>query len=145
MGVELCGTGEFPFAGTLGASEHPFEIAVDNGKKNAVFVKSAIEALCLLELNGDEIGVISSMSGGNQKFHKKRADAYRSQGYKIVAALNNNEAGEVQAAYLGKSTIRWRPTGPDWSDDLLALKNSESNLEYDAEFYYSESERERQH
>jgi len=47
---------------------------------------------------------------------------YRKQGLTIVAAFDNDSAGEQMSEHLGNPRERMRPHGKDWNDDLKAAR-----------------------
>lgn len=114
-GVELRGTGEKPFHGVRGEKK-PF-IMADRGEPKVAFVESAIDAMSLSELGFK--GRIVSMAGSSAAQAKERAEKYRQQGLTVVAAFDNDRAGEQMAAQLGYPRERIYPEhGKDWNDDL---------------------------
>ena len=114
-GVELRGTGEKPFHGVRGEKK-PF-IMADRGEPKVAFVESAIDAMSLSELGFK--GRIVSMAGSSAAQAKERAEMYRQQGLTVVAAFDNDRAGEQMAAQLGYPRERIYPEhGKDWNDDL---------------------------
>ena len=114
-GVELRGTGEKPFHGVRGEKK-PFILA-DRGEPKVAFVESAIDAMSLSELGFK--GRIVSMAGSSAAQAKERAETYRKQGLTVVAAFDNDRAGEQMAAQLGYPRERIYPEhGKDWNDDL---------------------------
>lgn len=114
-GVELRGTGEKPFHGVRGEKK-PF-IMADRGQPKVAFVESAIDAMSLSELGFK--GRIVSMAGSSAAQAKERAEMYRQQGLTVVAAFDNDRAGEQMAAQLGYPRERIYPEhGKDWNDDL---------------------------
>ena len=118
IGVELRGTGEKPFHGVRG--EKGLFIVADRGEeKKVAFVESAIDALSLSEL-GFKGRIISTAGSSAQA--KERAHAYRTQGLTIVAAFDNDRAGEQMAEQLGHPCERICPKGKDWNDDLKAAR-----------------------
>jgi hypothetical protein len=119
-GVELRGTGEKPFHGVRG-QKVPFILA-DRGEKKVAFVESSIDALSLLELGFK--GRIVSLSGSSASLAKEKAAIYREQGWTVVAAFDNDRAGEQMAANLGYPRERLYPTGKDWNDDLRAERTT---------------------
>ena len=118
VGVELRGTGEKPFHGVRG-EKAPF-IMADRGEKKVAFVESSIDAISLWELGFK--GRIVSMSGNSAELAKEKAKIYREQGLTVVAAFDNDRAGEKMAANLGYPRERLYPEGKDWNDDLKAAR-----------------------
>lgn len=118
VGVELRGTGEKPFHGVRGEKE-PFIMAA-RGEKKVAFVESSIDALSLWELGFK--GRIVSMSGNSAALAKEKAAISREQGLTVVAAFDNDKAGEQMAANLGYPRERLYPQGKDWNDDLKAAR-----------------------
>jgi hypothetical protein len=118
-GVELRGTGDKPFHGVRG-EKMPFFVA-DRGDKKVAFVESAIDALSLYELGFK--GKIVSMSGNSTALAKALATKSREQGLTVVAAFDNDRAGEQMAAQLGQPQERIYPKhGKDWNDALRAAR-----------------------
>jgi hypothetical protein len=109
VGVELRGTGE----------KAPF-IMADRGEKKVAFVESSIDAISLWELGFK--GRIVSMSGNSAALAKEKAAIYREQGLTVVAAFDDDRAGEQMAANLGYPRERLYPKGKDWNDDLKAAR-----------------------
>lgn len=118
VGVELRGTGTEPFHGVRG-EKAPFTMA-DRGEKKVAFVESAIDAFSLYELGFK--GKIISMSGNSAALAKEKAEGYRDLGWTIVAAFDNDRAGEQMTANLGFPRERLYPEGKDWNDDLKAAR-----------------------
>jgi hypothetical protein len=118
VGVELRGTGEKPFHGVRGEKE-PF-IMADRGDKKVAFVESTIDALSLHELGFK--GRIVSMSGNSSALAKAKAAIYREQGLTVVAAFDNDRAGEQMAVNLGTPREQLLPQGKDWNDDLRTAR-----------------------
>lgn len=114
VGAELRGTGEKPFHGVKGM-KMPFFIAGSDATKMA-FVESSIDAISLYELGFK--GNIASMSGNSTATSKEFADTNREKGITIIAAFDNDRAGEQMAANLGQPTTRLCPKSKDWNDDL---------------------------
>ena len=89
----------------------------DRGEPKVAFVESAIDAMSLSELGFK--GRIVSMAGSSAAQAKERAETYRKQGLTVVAAFDNDRAGEQMAAQLGYPRERIYPEhGKDWNDDL---------------------------
>jgi hypothetical protein len=113
-GVELRGTGTTPFHGVRG-EKMPFYLRGERGR--VAFVESAIDAMSLREL-GFKGGIIS-MAGSSADLSKIMADRIRDDGATVVAAFDNDRAGERMAMQLGEPQERARPKyGKDWNDDL---------------------------
>jgi hypothetical protein len=130
LGVELRGTGEKPFHGVRG-EKAPF-IMADRGEKKVAFVESSIDAISLWELGFK--GRIVSMSGNSAALAKEKAAIYRKQGLTIVAAFDNDSAGEKMAANLGYPRERIYPKGKDWNDDLRMKRSTpEERLTFEKE------------
>jgi hypothetical protein len=120
-GVELRGTGSTPFHGVRGEKQ-PF-ILGDRGESKVAFVESAIDALSLFELGFK--GCIVSLAGSAATQARERAEAYRAKGLAVVAAFDNDRAGEQMAAQLGYPRERIYPEhGKDWNDDLKAARST---------------------
>ena len=118
IGVELRGTGEKPFHGVRG-EKMPF--IIPNGtEKRIAFVESAIDAMSLYDLNFK--GKIASTSGNPGNFFQTMAKYYQNEGFTIIAAFDNDRAGDQMAANLGHSNQRMRPKLKDWNDDLRAAR-----------------------
>ena len=62
------------------------------------------------------------MSGNSAELAKEKAKIYREQGLTVVAAFDNDKAGEKMAANLGYPRERLYPEGKDWNDDLKAAR-----------------------
>jgi DNA primase len=62
------------------------------------------------------------MSGNSAELAKEKAKIYREQGLTVVAAFDNDRAGEQMAANLGYPRERLYPEGKDWNDDLKAVR-----------------------
>lgn len=120
LGVELRGTGDYPFKGFRGQKAGFFLRKGDKEIKKVAFVESSIEAISLFELDRFE-GLIIAVGGDNVSMARQNADRYRDQGYEIYSAFNNDKAGEHQASILGES-IRLKPKSNDWNDDLKKSK-----------------------
>jgi len=68
-------------------------------------------------------GRIVSLAGSSAIQARERADMYRNQGFTIVAAFDNDRAGEQMSEHLGNPRERMRPQfGKDWNDDLKAKR-----------------------
>ena len=101
---------------TAFGEKKPFILA-DRGEPKVAFVESAIDAMSLSELGFK--GRIVSMAGSSAAQAKERAETYRKQGLTVVAAFDNDRAGEQMAAQLGYPRERIYPEhGKDWNDDL---------------------------
>lgn len=124
IGVELRGTGDKPFHGVRGLKA-VFMLA-SRGEKSVAFVESAIDAMSLHELGFK--GYIASTTGNSPELAKAMAEHYHSQGYSIIAAFDNDRAGEQMTANLGNLAERMRPTGKDWNDDLKAARPTADEL-----------------
>lgn len=121
-GVELRGTGEKPFHGVRGEKK-PFIMAGREGKAVA-FVESSIDAISLWELGFN--GRVVSMSGNSAVLAKEKAAIYRKKGFTVVAAFDNDRAGEQMTVNLGYPRERICPKGKDWNDDLKAARPTAS-------------------
>jgi len=114
-GVELRGTGEQPFHGVRG--EKALFVIGAKGEEKVAFVESAIDAMSLSDLGFK--GEIISTSGFSAKIAKAMAQEFREHGWKVVAAFDNDRAGEKMVANLGYPCERLRPKhGKDWNDEL---------------------------
>jgi hypothetical protein len=118
VGVELRGTGEKPFHGVRGM-KGLFSMP-SRGENKVAFVESSIDALSLWELGFK--GRIVSLSGNSVELSKEMAKKYREDGLTVVAAFDNDKAGEQMAANLGYPRERLYPEGKDWNDDLKASR-----------------------
>jgi len=128
-GVELRGTGDKSFHGIRG-EKAPFTMA-SRGEKKVAFVESAIDAISLSDLGFQ--GEVLSTSGFSSKIARKMADGYRDHGWKVVAAFDNDKAGEQMAENLGYPRDRIRPqNGKDWNDELR-LKKSKATKKMEVE------------
>lgn len=116
QGVELRGTGEKAFHGVRGEKEAFTLEAKDPEKRQVAFVESAIDAVSLSELGFK--GKIVSLSGNSAAVAKAKAAHYRSSGLTVVAAFDNDRAGDKMALHLGTPCERLKSQGKDWNDDL---------------------------
>lgn len=119
LGVELRGTGDKPFHGVRG-QKRPFMLSAKDENKIA-FVESSIDAMSLYELGFK--GHIASMSGNSSEVAKQLASHFRQKGMTVVAAFDNDRAGEQMAANLGQPTTRLCPKSKDWNDDLKTKRD----------------------
>jgi len=118
-GVELRGTGEKPFHGVRG-EKSPFVLPERPGAPHRVlFTESAIDSMSLRELGFE--GRIVSLAGNAPKVAARLAQEARDQGWTVVAAFDNDKAGDIQAAALGEAE-RLRPRLKDWNADLVELR-----------------------
>lgn len=118
-GVVLRGTTDKPFHGIRG-KKLAFEIENQNNDKRVAFVESAIDAMSLRDLNFT--GKIVATSGNSNIEVSRLADEYTKQGFKIIAAYDNDRAGEAMSKNLGFSAERMKPKTKDWNDDLVMQK-----------------------
>lgn len=119
-GVELRGTGEKPFHGVRG-EKAPLTLAPNGDDSKVAFVESAIDAMSLSELGFK--GRIVSMSGSSAALTKAMADKFRERGLTVVAAFDNDRAGEQMAAHMGYPRERIYPEhGKDWNDALRVAR-----------------------
>lgn len=123
-GVELRGTSDAPFHGVRGEKQ-PFGIKASD-KKSVVFVESAIDAISFFELKKSEFGLILSTSGASGQMCKTTAAAYRQRGFEIVAAFDNDKAGDAMSVHLGQPAERLLPVLKDWNADLIESKSTSS-------------------
>lgn len=132
VGVELRGTGEQPFHGVRG-EKAPFflDAASASASRQVAFVESAIDAISLYELGFQ--GRIMSLGGNSAEVASGAATAYRAKGWTVVAAFDNDRAGDQMAAGLGQPTERLRPTAKDWNDDLKLLRLTAQEREQQAD------------
>jgi Plasmid recombination enzyme/Toprim-like/Protein of unknown function (DUF3991) len=112
-GVELRGTGDKPFHGVRG-QKSPFYL-VERGEKKVAFVESSIDALSLHDMGFK--GRIVSTAGNSTEYARKLAAMHKEQGFTVVAAFDNDKAGERMAVNL-QACERLRSKGKDWNDDL---------------------------
>jgi hypothetical protein len=112
-GVELRGTGDKPFHGVRG-TKSPFYLR-ERGENKVAFVESSIDALSLHDMGFK--GRIVSTAGNSTEYAKKLAEMHREAGFTVVAAFDNDKAGEKMAANL-QACERLRSKGKDWNDDL---------------------------
>lgn len=120
-GVELRGTTSKPFHGVRG-EKSAFILAGQEGEKKVAFVESSIEAISLRELGFN--GRIVSLTGNSANLAKEMAGIYRQQGMTVIAAFNNDKAGEKMSAGIAPAE-RMRPERKDWNDDLKAKRGQE--------------------
>jgi 5S rRNA maturation endonuclease (ribonuclease M5) len=118
VGVELRGTGEKPFHGVRG-EKAPFVVG-DRSEKKVVFVESSIDALSLFDLGFK--GLIVSMTGNSAQLAKEKAESYQERGFTVIAAFDNDRAGEKMVVNLGYPRERIYPEGKDWNEDLKAAR-----------------------
>jgi 5S rRNA maturation endonuclease (ribonuclease M5) len=123
-GVELRGTGDKPFHGVRGIKS-PFYLA-ERGEKKVAFVESSIDALSLHELGFK--GRIVSMAGNSTEYARKLAAMHKEQGFTVVAAFDNDKAGEKMATNL-QACERLRSKGKDWNDDLRTHRSTSHDRE----------------
>jgi Plasmid recombination enzyme/Toprim-like/Protein of unknown function (DUF3991) len=112
-GVELRGTSDKAFHGVRG--EKSLFALRERGENKVAFVESAIDAMSLHDLGFK--GHIVSTSGTSVAILKATADIFRNRGIAIVAAFDNDRAGDQMALHLGQCE-RLRPKNKDWNDDL---------------------------
>lgn len=115
QGLSLRGTGDKPFHGVRGEKALFVLAAKDERSKEVAFVESPIDALSLKELGFG--GRIVATVGNSAELAKSRADRYRAEGLTVVAAFDNDRAGEAMSRALGEHK-RMRPAGKDWNEDL---------------------------
>jgi len=118
-GVVFRGTTEKPFHGVRG-KKLSFEIENQTQEKKVAFVESVIDAMSLRDLNFT--GKIIATSGNSNFEVSKLAKELEQQGFKIIAAFDNDRAGEAMSRNLGYSAERMKPKTKDWNDDLLMQK-----------------------
>jgi len=118
QGLSLRGTGDKPFHGVRGAKA-PFILGASDKGQKVAFVESPIDALSLRELGF--AGRIVATVGNSAELAKAKADIYRQQGLTVVAAFDNDRAGDAMARSLGQCE-RMRPEGKDWNDDLKVAR-----------------------
>jgi hypothetical protein len=112
-GVELRGTGDKPFHGVRG-TKSPFYLQ-ERGEKKVAFVESSIDALSLHDLGFK--GRIVSTAGNSTEYARKLAAMHKEEGFTVVAAFDNDKAGERMAVNL-QACERLNSKGKDWNDDL---------------------------
>lgn len=114
-GLSLRGTGGEPFHGVRG-EKAPFILGPsDKASQKVAFVESPIDALSLRTLGFS--GRIVATVGNAAEVAKALAERYRAEGLTIVAAFDNDKAGDAMARNLGQCE-RMRPQGKDWNEDL---------------------------
>lgn len=118
-GVELRGIGDKPFHGVRG-TKSPFYLP-ERGEKKVAFVESSIDALSLHDLGFK--GRIVSTAGNSTEYARKLAEMHKEQGFTVVAAFDNDKAGEKMATNL-QACERLRSKGKDWNDDLRTLRTT---------------------
>ncbi len=119
QGVVLRGTTDKSFHGVRG-KKLAFEIESKNQDKQVAFVESAIDAMSLRDLNFN--GKIISTSGNSNFQIMELATNFKDKGFKIIAAYDNDKAGDNMSRNLGYSAERMKPKTKDWNDDLLMQK-----------------------
>jgi Plasmid recombination enzyme/Toprim-like/Protein of unknown function (DUF3991) len=123
-GVELRGTGDKPFHGVRG-TKSPFYLQ-ERGEKKVAFVESSIDALSLHDMGFK--GRIVSTAGNSTEYARKLAAMHKEQGFTVVAAFDNDKAGERMAVNL-QACERLRSKGKDWNDDLRTHRTSPHDRE----------------
>jgi len=123
-GVELRGTGDKPFHGVRG-TKFPFYLQ-ERGEKKVAFVESSIDALSLHDLGFK--GRIVSTAGNSTEYARKLAEMHKEQGFTVVAAFDNDKAGEKMATNL-QACERLRSKGKDWNDDLRTHRSTSQERE----------------
>lgn len=118
--AELRGTGPAPFHGIRG--EKTPQLYTKGNEKKIAFVESSIDALSLYELGYP--GAIVSVFGNAKNKAKEEAQKWRSRGYTVVAAFDNDAAGNAQAAQLDADERLTPEHGKDWNDDLRRRKET---------------------
>lgn len=119
QGLSLRGTGDKPFHGVRG-EKVPFILgAKDKESQKVAFVESPIDALSLRDLGFG--GRIVATVGNAAELARAKADIYRQQGLTVVAAFDNDRAGDAMARSLGQCE-RLKPSGKDWNEDLRAQR-----------------------
>jgi Plasmid recombination enzyme/Toprim-like/Protein of unknown function (DUF3991) len=144
-GVELRGTGEKPFHGVRG-TKSPFYLR-ERGENKVAFVESSIDAMSLHDLGFK--GRIVSTAGNSTDYARQLATMHKERGFTVVAAFDNDKAGDRMASNLGECE-RLRPQGKDWNDDLrnMSLTTSQEreairlHLEQDMKLRGKEAQRE---
>jgi DNA primase len=93
--------------------------AKDKESQKVAFVESPIDALSLRDLGFG--GRIVATVGNAAELARAKADIYRQQGLTVVAAFDNDRAGDAMARSLGQCE-RLKPSGKDWNEDLRAQR-----------------------
>lgn len=136
--AELRGTGSFPYHGARGEEKFPFYLKPDNTSNNSdvnkiAFVESAIEAMSYRAL-GFQGGIVG-FPGQSKEKALSYADRMHSKGYEIIAAYNDDSAGDKMSKNLidhmaeRQVVVRDKPVTNDWNDDLKAAKGMTSYRE----------------
>jgi Plasmid recombination enzyme/Toprim-like/Protein of unknown function (DUF3991) len=123
-GVELRGTGDKPFHGVRG-QKSPFYLP-ERGEKKVAFVESSIDALSLHDMGFK--GRIVSTAGNSTEYARKLAEMHKEAGFTVVAAFDNDKAGEKMATNL-QACERLRSKGKDWNDDLRIHRTTSHDRE----------------
>lgn len=120
VGLALRGTSPEPFHGVRG-EKAPFVLLPTDSKSDKVaFVESPIDSLSLRELGFT--GRIVATMGNSRNVVAVEAKKYREKGLVVVAAFDNDRAGEAMSQTLGQCE-RMTPHGKDWNEDLKAFKS----------------------
>jgi 5S rRNA maturation endonuclease (ribonuclease M5) len=119
QGLSLRGTGEKQFHGVRGEKVPFILTASDKASQKVAFVESPIDALSLRDLGFG--GRIVATVGNAAELAKATADIYRKEGLTVVAAFDNDRAGDAMARSLGQCE-RMKPTRKDWNQDLRAQR-----------------------
>ncbi len=120
QGAELRGTTGVPFHGNRGRMGTFLLAPKDRGSKEAVFVKSAIDALSYRTLH-PLCGWVFSVAGQVVRQVRKLARELIQQGYKVIAAFGKSAEGPLMSIALmdeGAAHRELPPSGGDWSDEL---------------------------
>jgi hypothetical protein len=119
VGVELHGTNERPFHGFRGQKAR-FELKHSDDKKVAI-VETTLDAISLAEL--DFKGTVISLNENSESVAGNWANEFRSAGYQVITAFNNDRAGDSLASTFGPFCERLRPNLKNWQQDLQAGKD----------------------
>lgn len=121
-GVALRGTGDVKFHGVRG-KKAPFILTGDLKAKTreVAFTESCIDALSLRQMGF--VGEIVATSGQSGKSARELADGYRMLRFEVVAAFDDDKAGNLMADAIG-ALRRIGPRGgaKDWNAELMAAK-----------------------
>lgn len=125
-GAELVGTGDVPFSSIRGHKGLFALPPIDLANKQAIFVKSAVEALSYRALH-PACGWVYAVTGNAIKELIKLGRQLKRKGYALLSAFDNSDRGIVLKDALKEvaaSSPIDSPTLGDWNDKLLG-KTSE--------------------
>jgi hypothetical protein len=123
-GVALRGTGGVKFHGVRG-EKVPFFLTAEPSKSQQVaFTESAIDAISLRQLGFP--GEIIATSGQAGNLVNSLADLYRARGVEVIAAFDDDKAGNKMCDEMGQPQTRIRPRGgaKDWNAEVMSGKPS---------------------